>query len=81
MKFTELYRQEIAENRYIVCSKTADDKFCLTQQIKVNSEKGSNFYFLKNSLIFEDIQAFGEFIDGMKEALGKAKESLSEAPE
>ena len=48
--------------RYIVISKTIDDKISMAQQMRVPDRAGEpQLVFLKNSIIFETVESFEEF--------------------
>jgi len=53
-KYKQLFRMQISEARYIVISKTVDDKISMAQQIRVSEESGGDsFIFIKNAFIFQ----------------------------
>ena len=61
-KFKQLLRVQVGETRWLVMSKTIDNKISMVQQIKVKNYKGEDEYlFLKNAFIFESMEFFEEF--------------------
>ena len=61
-KFEQLLRVQVGETRWLVMSKTIDNRISMVQQIKVKNYKGEDEYlFLKNAFIFESMEFFEEF--------------------
>ena len=61
-KFEQLLRVQVGETRWLVMSKTIDNRISMVQQIKVKNYKGEDEYlFLKNAFIFESMESFEEF--------------------
>ena len=62
-KFKQLLRVQIGETRWLVMSRTIDNKISMVQQIKIQNYKGEDeFLFLKNSFIFESVEFFEDFM-------------------
>lgn len=70
-KYEQLFRMQIAGrdpknsssvDRYIVVSRTIDDRISMVQQIKIADYEGNDQYvYLKNAFIFESKELFEEF--------------------
>lgn len=61
-KYEQLLRMQIGKIRYLVVSKTIDNKISMAQQIKIPDYEGNDQYvFLKNAFIFETMEVFEEF--------------------
>ena len=59
---------QLSENRFIVISRTPDDKISMGQQIKVPDVYGNDDYiFIKNAFFFQSDEAFNEFRKGLQE--------------
>ena len=68
-KFEQLLRVQIGETRWLVMSRTIDNKISMVQQIKIKNYKGEDEYlFLKNAFIFESMEFFEEFRDELLNA-------------
>ena len=54
--------------RYIVISKTIDNKISMAQQMRVPDHAGeAKLVFLKNLIIFETMESFNEFKEKLSE--------------
>lgn len=61
-KYEQLFRMQISKLRYIVISRTIDDRISMVQQIRVHDYEGEDEYlYLKNAFIFESIEIFEIF--------------------
>lgn len=69
-RFKELLRIEFSPNRFLVISRTLDNKISIAQQIRIKDEDGrEQMFFLKNSFLLSIIK-FKE----VKEKIGNLKE-------
>ena len=61
-KFEQLLHIQIGKSRYLMISKTIDERISMVQQVKVPDYEGNDqLLFLKNAFIFESIELFEEF--------------------
>ena len=59
---------QLSENRFIVISRTPDDKIAMAQQIKVANVGGNDeLIFIKNAFFFQSDEAFNDFRKGLQE--------------
>ena len=61
-KYQKILRMQISKKRWLVISKTIDDRISMTQQIEVEDYEGKpDYLFLKNAFIFDSVEMFDEF--------------------
>lgn len=61
-KYQKILRMQISKKRWLVISKTMDDRVSVAQQIEGEDYEGNpEFFFLKNAFIFESVEIFDEF--------------------
>ena len=61
-KYQKILRMQISKKRWVVISKTMDDRISIAQQIEGEDYEGNpEYFFLKNAFIFESIEIFDEF--------------------
>lgn len=69
-RFTELSREPIGTNKFVVVSKREDDKYSIAQQVEANTDSGVVRMFLKNAIIVSRDGLEGVF-NAVKQALEK----------
>lgn len=73
MKFNELSRVQIGENRVLVISKRSDGKISLAQQMTAESDGQEIKFFIKNA-----IQTDEKGLDDIRKAVNEALDELEE---
>lgn len=71
MKFTQLAKVSIGENRNLVISKREDGNLSIAQQIEAESDGQKINFFVKNA-----IQTDEDGLENIENAIKEAKESL-----
>ena len=68
---------QLSENRFIVVSRTVDDKISMAQQIKVEDPDGGvSYIFIKNAFVFQSDEAFEDFRKRLQEINLKSVKDL-----